>query len=593
MKSRSTAIILAVIFSLTALCITASAESWPNFGTATAGSSYNQPITDADGAAALVLYDEDGDGVPETNLPAGLNLEAEIDPLTGLSRYYLRGTPLYTGDCSFILAAIFPDSSFQLLHCTLRIDPATPSVSSSQDVFCNINEEATVSVSAFSADGGSVGYQWYVNSIPTTEGGLAIIGAITNTYSAPTNEAGDFYYYCYVTNTNNGSTSGAYSPVIRVLVKGVSSISVVTMPVVTKYAEGDALNTLGLQIEALYSDGTTEVISDTSVLGIFPLVFDEAGEQDVTISYKGKTCTFQVEVEKSKDIVEIVNMPYKTSYEVGDSIDVSGLVLKVTKKGQETLINDGFNWSPKIVTAEGSRTITVILEDGNSTTFNVSVAAGKKDQSIKIETLPDKLTYKVGDRLDTRGLTITVITNKDSRVVNSGYSFSPTTFTEANENQVVTVRYGSFTATFTVSVEDDAAAVTPTPTATATPGQNGTDLIRVTPPLAEKREESGTPVIIIILAVVIALAAIGGAVLYIIMARSAKKASSGPEEQNEVPVSTAVSEEPKQEASEPENAKQAEATDSPEVKGETEHHTGIEPEKKDYFEGLFDEDEIK
>ena len=364
--------------------------------------------------------------------------------------------------------------------------------------------------------------------------------------------------------------------------------------VVLKYSEGDALNTLGLQIEAVYSDGSTEIISDTSILGIFPLVFEDAGEQDVTISYKGKTCSFKVEVEKSKDIVEIINMPYRTSYEVGDTVDITGLVIKVTKKGRETLISDGFNWSPRIVTAEGSRTITVILDDGNSATFNVSVAAGKKDQSIRIETLPDKLSYKVGDRLDTRGLTITVVTNKDSRVINSGYSYSPTTFTEANANQTVTVRYGTFTATFTVAVtSDESAAPSPKPTATPASDQSGASLIRVTPPPTESREESGTPVIIIILAVVIALAAIAGAVIYIVMARSAKKAvpeqasSENEAVPQEEPEPVTEDQEPDAEGRET-DAEETE-TDAP----EPEHHSSVEPDKKDYFEGLFDDDEIK
>ena len=585
MKTRFTAVVIAAFIALS-LSTYASADTYSNFGTAIAGSSYSQPITDAENALAVALNDENLDGIPETSLPAGLTLEAEIDPATG-TRYYIRGTPLYAGDYTFILAALFSENNIQLLHCTLRVDPALPSVTSSPDIMCGINEAASVSVNASSSDGGTVGYQWYVNTVSSTEGGLAVIGAISNYYSVPTSEAGDYYYYCYVTNTNNGSSTGIYSSPIHVVVKGVSSISVATMPVVLKYSEGDALNTLGLQIEAVYSDGSTEIISDSSVLGIFPLVFEDAGEQEITISYKGKTCSFKVEVEKSKDIVEIVNMPYRTSYEVGDTVDISGLVIKVTKKGRETLISDGFNWSPRIVTAEGSRTITVILDDGNSATFNVSVAAGKKDQSIKIETLPDKLSYKVGDRLDTRGLTITVITNKDSRVINSGYSYSPTTFTEANANQAVTVRYGTFTATFTVSVEaDESATPSPKPTVTPSPDQSGASLIRVTPPPTESREESGTPVIIIILAVVIALAAIAGAVIYIVMARSSKKAAS---EQAQSDADDVPSKEPETDTEEQAPATEDNKAETP----EEEHHSSVEPEKKDYFEGLFDDDEIK
>ena len=579
MKTRFTAIVLAVFVALS-LTGYASADTWPNFGTVIAGTACNQPISDADRAIAVALHDEDGDGVPETRLPSGLDLVAEPDPATGTAHYYLRGTPLYAGEYSFILVALFEDGSSQLLHCSLRVDPAIPSVIAAPEIVCGVNEPATVSVDASAIDGGTLSYQWYVNSIASTDGGLAVIGAVSSSYAVPTNEAGEHYYYCYVTNTNNGISTGVYSSPTRVLVNGISSISVATLPVVIKYTEGDALNTLGLQIEALYSDGSTEVISDPSVLGIFPLVFEEAGEQPVTVSYKGKTCTFNVEVEKSKDLVEIVSMPNKMNYEVGDSIDITGLVLKVTKRGQETLVNSGFNWSPKIVTAEGSRQITVILEDGNSTTFNVTVAPGKKDQSIRIETPPDKLTYKVGDRLDVRGLTITVITNKDSRVISSGYTYSPATFTEANENQQVTVTYGSFTATFTVRVEADETSVpSPSPSVTSTPDQGGTPLIRVTPPPAETHDESVTPVIIIILAVVIALAALAGAVIYFIMARSVKKPEAEetvPEEESDL--SGSSGEEPPSEENSPEAPK-------------PEHRSSVEPDKTDYFEGLFDDEE--
>ena len=215
MKTRFTAVVIAVFIALS-LSTSASADTYTNFGTAVAGNSYSQPITDADNAIAVALNDENMDGVPETSLPAGLTLETEIDPTAG-TRYYLRGTPLYAGDYSFILAALFPDSSIQQLHCTLRVDPAMPSVTSSPDILCNINESASVSVNASSSDGGTVGYQWYVNSVPSSEGGLAVIGAISNNYSVPTSEAGDYYYYCYVTNTNNGSSTGTLSSPIHVL----------------------------------------------------------------------------------------------------------------------------------------------------------------------------------------------------------------------------------------------------------------------------------------------------------------------------------------------------------------------------------------
>ena len=586
MKKRFAAGIL--IFLIAVLfTVSASADSWPSFGSAPAGVSFSQPVTGADGALTLTLYDENSDGIPETALPAGLQIEAETDPGTVLNRYFLRGLPTTAGDYSFTLFAQFPDGTSDLLHCSLRIDPAIPAVSSSPDVICGTTDTATVSVAATAADGGILSYQWYVNSVPSVEGGMAVIGAVTPVYTVPVNEPGDYYYYCTVANTNNGAVAAVSSPVIHVLVRGVTAIDVLSMPLVTQYHEGDALNILGLQIQATYSDGTTAVLADPSVLGIFPLTLNNAGEQDITVSYQGKVCKFRVLVEASKDLVEVVHLPNRTTYEVGDTVDVTGLILKLTHKGVETLITDGFTWSPRIVTAEGSRPITVILSDGNSTTFNVTVSAAKKDQSIQIDTLPSKLVYKVGESLDTSGMVLTVVTNKDSRTVDSGYTCTSFRDTAATEIQTVTVRYGSLTAVFTVRVEAEEQvqpAPAPTPKVTAAPSQTAAP-VRVTPTPTEPTQERA-PFLIVFIAVTIALAALGGAIVYLNMLRLRKKATD--EAEPEEPAAAAEAEPASPEKTEEIPESSEEKADPPHS-----HHSSVEPEKKDYFEGLFEDKDQK
>ncbi len=589
MKKRFAAGILILLLSVP-LSVSASADSWPSFGSAPAGVSYSQPVTGADGALALTLYDENGDGMPETALPAGLQIEAEAEPSTGLSRYYLRGLPTVAGDYSFVLLAQFPDGSSDLLHCSLRIDPAIPAVSSSPDVVCGTEDAATVSVAASVPDGGTLSYQWYVNTIPSVDGGMAVIGAVTPIYTVPVNEAGDYYYYCTVANNNNGAVAAASSPVIHVLVRGVTAIDVLSMPVVTQYHEGDALNILGLQIQATYSDGTTAIVSDPSALGIFPLMLNTAGEQDITVSYHGKICRFRVLVEASKDLVEVVHLPTRTTYEVGDTVDMTGLILKLTHRGIETLITEGFTWSPRIVTAEGTRPITVILSDGNSTTFNVSVSSAKKDQSIRIDTLPAKLVYKVGESLDTSGMVLSVVTNKDSRTVDSGYTCTPSRFTEATESQTVTVRYGSFTAVFTVRVEAEETvqpSPVPTPKVTVSPVSPSQTAVpaRVTPSSAENTADRA-PFLIVFIAVTIALAALAGAIIYLYMLRLRKK-EKGSAEPGESETAYNADTPP---------AEPAEKDPEVSAKGKdpgAAHHDSVEPEKKDYFEGLFDDKEPK
>lgn len=67
-------------------------------------------------------------------------------------------------------------------------------------------QTATVSVAAASADGGTLSYQWYRNTVNSTAGATAIGGATSASYTVPTTAAGITYYFCVVTNTNNNVT---------------------------------------------------------------------------------------------------------------------------------------------------------------------------------------------------------------------------------------------------------------------------------------------------------------------------------------------------------------------------------------------------
>ena len=65
---------------------------------------------------------------------------------------------------------------------------------------------ATLNVSAYVTDGGTLSYQWYRNSTNNNYGGTAV-GSNSNSYSPPTGSAGRTWYYVVVTNRNN-SVSG-------------------------------------------------------------------------------------------------------------------------------------------------------------------------------------------------------------------------------------------------------------------------------------------------------------------------------------------------------------------------------------------------
>jgi len=74
----------------------------------------------------------------------------------------------------------------------------------------------------------------------------------------------------------------------------LKSIEVYTNPTKTIYYIGDSLNTSGLTIKLIYSDDSTETL--TSGFAVSGFNSSTAGTKTVTVTYKGKTTTFNVTV---------------------------------------------------------------------------------------------------------------------------------------------------------------------------------------------------------------------------------------------------------------------------------------------------------
>ena len=77
--------------------------------------------------------------------------------------------------------------------------------------------------------------------------------------------------------------------------KTVESIGIIAMPAKTAYEWGEELDTSGLMINAKYSDGSTKTIS--SGFTCSPTKLSTAGTQTVTVTYGGKTTSFNVTVK--------------------------------------------------------------------------------------------------------------------------------------------------------------------------------------------------------------------------------------------------------------------------------------------------------
>lgn len=152
--------------------------------------------------------------------------------------------------------------------------------------------------------------------------------------------------------------------------------------------------------------------------------------------------------------ITVESMPKKTRYDVGDMLDLNGFTVRVNyDNGSSEVISDCFGVDPMKLSAAGTQTVRVTYQ-GFSTSFNVSVQDKKAVRGIGVVTLPKKTEYKVGENLETAGLSIRAYTDDGQFDVSSGLDCSPTVMRTAGK-QTITVKYEDKTCTFTVTVEEE------------------------------------------------------------------------------------------------------------------------------------------
>ena len=256
--------------------------------------------------------------------------------------------------------------------------------------------------------------------------------------------------------SNNGKTAAVKVTVEQV---ALSSIAVATMPSKTYYYAGETLNTAGLTLKATYNNGSTKTITEGFTCS--PTKLNTVNHsQPITVSYGGKTTTFTVNVnEFYVKSIEIASAPTKTAYFVGDTLDTTGLKIKVFyNSGASKVFDTGFTCTPTTLNTAGTQTITVSYKDATisvpkTATFDVTVQ-NVTLSGIAVASKPSKVNYFVGDTLNTTGLKLTATYNNGTtQTITGGFTCTPTALSTAGA-QTVTVNYGGKTATFTVNVQD-------------------------------------------------------------------------------------------------------------------------------------------
>ena len=228
----------------------------------------------------------------------------------------------------------------------------------------------------------------------------------------------------------------------------LTSISVTALPTKTEYEVGEELELDGLEVTGNYSNSTTGLLTDYTVSGFDSSV---SGTTTVTVTYGEFTTTFDLTIKpKVLTKIEITAMPTKTEYEVGEFVDLDGLILTATYSNGDTEEVEDYNISGFDSSTPGKKTLTITYGD-----YSVEIELKVKHimlTGIKLTHRPTKLNYTQGEELDLTGLVITAIysngtTAQITDYVVIGYDANTT------GKQTIKVIYGGHSVEFEVAVK--------------------------------------------------------------------------------------------------------------------------------------------
>ena len=229
-------------------------------------------------------------------------------------------------------------------------------------VACNKPQGQTSSSDASTAPAASV-----VSSVPAS----SLPGASSVT-PAPSSSAAP-------SSSEAISSSEAPAPVVLTGITAVNNQ--------TSYAYGN--EQLDLTVTANYSDGTSVTITDYQVTGYDAT---KTGEQNLTVSFEGKTCSVKVKVDNPV-LVNISASTNKEAYEYGEDLDI---VVKAHYSDGSEVIIDNYTVAGYDAQYPGEQNVTVTYE-GKTCSLKVLV---NNPVLVNITAVSNKESYEYGEDLD-------------------------------------------------------------------------------------------------------------------------------------------------------------------------------------------------
>ena len=185
---------------------------------------------------------------------------------------------------------------------------------------------------------------------------------------------------------------------VNVVIGFPDKLSIYSMPQKFEYCVGDQMSTNGLAVIAYYGDNSLILTSEHLEIGSVDM--STTGLKTVQVSVGNVSTSFDVMVYYPELI--IVTLPYKLNYKVGETLDLTGLSVKLHYGAQyEDVAINALTVGQVETSTAGHK--TVYLQYGNAKAqFTIQVHS----LTLTIIQLPEKMMYLVNENLDCSGLLI-------------------------------------------------------------------------------------------------------------------------------------------------------------------------------------------
>ena len=262
-------------------------------------------------------------------------------------------------------------------------------------------------------------------------------------------------------------------------VKILVGVSITKPPTKMVYVVGDTFDKTGMEVTAAYTDASTAVVTDYTVNG-----FDSTKEGicDITVTHQGVTSLVAlpgitvvragVDITKLSSIA-ITTPPTKVQYNIGEDLDITGMVITATYNDGTVLPVPAFIISGYDSTTAGNKTVTITYLD-KSTTLSVNVIDSTKETVVKPTAQPAG-----GDVFGPQSITLATTTTgaaiyytidgKEPTTASTAYT-APITFTASTTIKAFAVKDGMNDSDVLVAAYNVGKGTVATPTASPAPG---------------------------------------------------------------------------------------------------------------------------